>query len=89
VGSAEKEVQPGLIFYGSWNTVMVRRFMAMKKKIRLGRPPKSKAEKQSARISVYMTEAEAKRIKAESAEAEISPSAYLLEIWRLQAGQEK
>lgn len=57
----------------------------MKKKRKAGRPPKKKADKQTARISVYLTEAEAKKIKAESAEAGMTPSAYLAEVWRLQA----
>jgi hypothetical protein len=55
---------------------------AKKKTWKRGRRPKPKAEKQSARIVLYVTPMEAKEIQADSARAGITPSAFMANLWR-------
>ncbi|MFH1743228.1 MAG: hypothetical protein ABIH23_29840 [bacterium] len=58
---------------------MVKR---IRKKAKMGRPPKPVAEKQGARVIVNMTKAEKRQLEKEAKAAELSLSAYLLECWR-------
>jgi hypothetical protein len=53
-----------------------------KKTWKRGRQPKPKAEKQSERVVVYLTPAEAKRMRADSDKAGGTPSAFLTGLWR-------
>ena len=54
--------------------------MGMVKKA--GRPPKSKATKQDRQITVYLTEAEYKRVVAQAAKAGLSLAALMMRPWR-------
>ena len=57
-----------------------------KPKAKMGRPPKPKAEKQSARIAVNVTPAEYRSIEQDAKAAGLSLSAYLLECWKKARG---
>lgn len=54
--------------------------MAMKK--RAGRPSKSKATKQGRQITVYLTEAEYKRIAAQAKQEGLSLASLIMRPWR-------
>ena len=53
-----------------------------KTKGRMGRPPKTKAEKQDERVMVNMTCGERKILKRDAVDAGMSLSAYLLDCWK-------
>ena len=55
---------------------------AKKPKKKMGRPPKPPGEKYSEIVTVKMTKAERKRIKAEMKRAGLSLSAVLMRPWR-------
>ncbi|MEW6357953.1 MAG: hypothetical protein AB1696_16590 [Planctomycetota bacterium] len=55
---------------------------AKRKTSRMGRPPKPKAEKWGARVSVNMTEAEYRQLRTEAKAAGKSLASYLLDCWR-------
>lgn len=48
----------------------------------MGRPPKSPAEKQSARVVVNMTQAEKRHLEKEARTEGLSLSAFLLQCWK-------
>ena len=56
--------------------------MMKKKSVGRGRPPKSKAEKLAKQITVYLNQADVKQVKADSGKAGMTPSAYLVDLWR-------
>ena len=51
-------------------------------KLRTGRPPKKKAEKQSKRIMVYLTPDEYKRFEAEAKKEGLSLASLIMRPWR-------
>jgi hypothetical protein len=51
-------------------------------KPKMGRPPKPKGKKQSARIAVNVTPAEYRAIEEDAKAAKLSLSAYLMECWK-------
>ena len=61
---------------------MVAEDMARMKKLKLGRPPKAKRDKQASRFQVNATPGEARRLVADAKKYGFpSPSALLLSIW--------
>ncbi|MFH1421632.1 MAG: hypothetical protein ABIH42_02820 [Planctomycetota bacterium] len=54
----------------------------MKKKTKMGRPRKPKAEKYSAHVLVHMTQAERVIVERESKKTSLSLSALLMRPWR-------
>ena len=56
--------------------------MTKKKTVGRGRPPKPKAEKLAKQLTVYLTQADVKQVKADSDKAGMTPSAYLVDLWR-------
>ena len=57
-----------------------------RKKKRMGRPPKKAADMQSKRVTVNLTPAEYRRLKAEAAEKSVSLGKALVLGWRRQKG---
>lgn len=47
-----------------------------------GRPAKPKAQKQDARLLVYMTAKEARMLRADAGRREQTPSMFLADLWR-------
>ena len=54
----------------------------VKKRSRMGRPPKKKSELLNSRVIVNMTRAERRRLEMEARKAGVSVSVYLLNFWR-------
>ena len=65
-------------------TQIYNRDMTMKRK-RMGRPPKPKAEKQSARIGVRVTPEEFRAISQAAKAAGLSRGAFLVACWKERA----
>ena len=58
----------------------------MKKKARMGRPPKREADRQDQRLSVSLTPAEAKRLTQAAKREGLSKSAFLIKCFREMEG---
>jgi hypothetical protein len=54
--------------------------MGMKRKA--GRPPKPKATKQGRQITVYLTDAEYRRIAAQAKQEGLSLASFIMRPWR-------
>jgi len=57
-----------------------------KRKTKMGRPPKSKDQKQGERVSVNMTREEREALAQDAARAGLSLASYLLDCWKKRKG---
>ena len=60
--------------------------MSMKKKTKMGRPPKAPADKYGEHVNVHMTQAERAMLEAEAKKRGLSLSSLLMSPWRIHGG---